>query len=69
MFAISNYNALIPVAVMMVSALLMAICGLLSKKLKQGWLTDYALPISLVGGMAAAIPITDWMNALTRLAQ
>lgn len=55
-------SALIPVLVMLVSAVLMLICGLLSKILKQRWITDYALPISLIGGMAAAIPITNWLG-------
>lgn len=53
---------LIPVCVMAVSAMVMAVCGLLSRKLKARWLTDYALPISLVLGMAAAIPITNWLG-------
>lgn len=54
-------KGLIPVCVMAVSALIMVACGLLSKKLKARWLTDYALPFSLVGGMASAIPITAWL--------
>ena len=54
-------SGLIPVAVMVVSAVVMAVCGLLSIKLKIKWLTDYALPISLVSGMAAAIPITSFL--------
>ena len=53
---------LIPVCVMAVSAVIMAVCGLLATKLKIRWLTDYALPLSLVGGMAAAIPITAWLG-------
>jgi len=53
---------LIPVCVMLTSAVVMVVCGLLSKKLKARWLTDYALPISLVLGMAAAIPITAWLG-------
>lgn len=60
-----DFTSLIPVAVMFVSAVLMVICGLLAGKLKARWLTDYALPISLVGGMAAAIPITNWLTALS----
>ena len=52
---------LIPVCVMATSALLMAICGLISKKFHVRWIIEYALPISLVGGMAAAIPITNWL--------
>jgi hypothetical protein len=46
---------------MATSALLMAICGLISKKFHVRWIIEYALPISLVGGMAAAIPITNWL--------
>jgi hypothetical protein len=49
---------LIPVAVMFVSAIVMSVCGIIATKLKIRWLTDYALPISLVSGMAASIPIT-----------
>jgi len=50
---------LTPVCVMLVSAVIMAVCGLLATKLKIRWLTDYALPLSLVGGMAAAIPLAE----------
>ncbi len=53
---------LIPVFVMLVSAVVMAVLGILSKKLKQRWITDYALPISLICGMAAAIPFTMWLG-------
>ena len=53
---------LIPVCVMVVSALLMAAAGLAARKKGFGWLNDYALPISLIGGMAAAIPITAWLG-------
>lgn len=55
-------SALIPVLVMAASALLMLICGLLTKLFKIRWMTDYALPISLIGGMASAIPITNWLS-------
>jgi hypothetical protein len=51
-------SGLIPVVVMVVSALVMVSCGILMKKLKWKWLNDYALPISMVLGMAAAIPAT-----------
>jgi hypothetical protein len=47
---------------MAVSAVLMAVSGLLMKKLKARWLSDYALPISLIAGMASAIPITAWLS-------
>jgi hypothetical protein len=45
-----------------VSALTMVICGLLMRKPKLKWLSEYALPISLILGMAAAIPITSWLR-------
>lgn len=55
-------SGLIPVCVMVISAVIMAICGLTATKLKIRWLTDYALPISLVAGMASAIPLTAWLG-------
>lgn len=57
----SATSGLIPVCTMGVSALVMVILGLLMRKPKLKWLGDYALPISLVLGMAAAIPITAWL--------
>ena len=51
-------SGLIPVCVMAVSAVVMAVCGLIATKAKIRWLTDYALPLSLVAGMASAIPLT-----------
>ena len=51
-------SGLIPVCVMAVSSIVMAVCGLMATKLKIRWLTDYALPLSLVVGMASAIPFT-----------
>ena len=58
----SATSGLIPVCVMAVSAVIMIICGLLMKKPKLKWLSEYALPISLVLGMAAAIPLTAWLS-------
>lgn len=55
-------SGLIPVCVMAVSAVLMAVCGAVTLKFKVRWINDYALPISLVGGMASAIPITAWLG-------
>ncbi len=60
--AVSAVSGLIPVCVMAVSALIMLLCGLLMRKPKLKWINDYALPISLVLGMAAAIPITNWLS-------
>ncbi len=51
-------TGLVPVCVMAVSAVTMIVCGLLMRNKKLKWLSEYALPISLVVGMAAAIPIT-----------
>ena len=51
-------SGLVPVCTMIVSALVMVVCGLLMRKPKLRWLSEYALPISLIAGMAAAIPLT-----------
>ena len=59
---VSATSGLIPVCVMLVSALIMVICGLLMRKPKLKWLSEYALPISLVLGMASAIPFTIWLG-------
>ena len=53
---------LIPPLVMLVSALMMAVCALELKKLGWRWMNDYALPISLLAGMISAIPITAWLG-------
>ena len=55
-------SGLIPVCVMIVSALVMALCGLLMKQRGWRWIGDYALPLSLILGMASAIPITGWLS-------
>ena len=43
---------------MAVAAVVMAVCGLIATKAKIRWLTDYALPLSLIAGMVSAIPLT-----------
>ena len=48
----------IPIFVLLFSALLMALCGLLIKKFHMQWLETYALAISMVGAMAFAVVIT-----------
>ena len=55
-------SGLIPPLVMLVSALMMGLCALALKKLGWRWMNDYALPISLIAGMASAIPITAWLG-------
>ncbi len=54
----------IPVFVMLASAILMLICGAIRKVLKAKWIEDYALPISLLGGMALSIPITSLVQSM-----
>ena len=48
----------IPVFVLLVSAAIMAFCGLLIKKCNMKWLETYALAISMVGAMIFAVVIT-----------
>lgn len=55
-------SGLVPVLVMIISAALMCVCGLLINKLKWKWVNDYALPICMVIGMAVAIPLTAWLG-------
>lgn len=49
----------IPVFVLIFSAGVMSVCGLFIKKFKLKWLEDYALPFSIIGGMAFAVFITQ----------
>lgn len=56
-------KGLIPVLVMLVSAIVMCFSGILVKKFKNAhWISDYALPLSLILGMASAIPFTQWLG-------
>lgn len=48
----------IPVFVLLVSAAIMGVCGLLIKKCNMKWLETYALAISMVGAMIFAVFIT-----------
>lgn len=57
-----SLEGLIPVCVMAVSAIVMALSGLLVNITKARWISDYALPVSLIAGMASAIPITAWLS-------
>ncbi len=60
--ASGSLKGLIPVCVLVVSALVMCVAGLLVKKVKAPWISDYALPVSLIVGMASAIPFTAWLG-------
>ena len=57
-----DLSGLIAPLVMLVSAVMMGLCALALKKLGWRWMNDYALPISLLVGMASAIPITAWLG-------
>ena len=58
-----DFTGLIPVFVMLVAAVIMAVCGLLAGRFKKiHWIADYALPVSLIVGMASAILITNWLS-------
>ena len=48
----------IPIFVLLVSAALMAVCGLLIKKKNMQWLETYAMAISMIGAMIFSIVIT-----------
>jgi hypothetical protein len=52
----------IPIVVALVSAVIMAVCGILIKKCHIAWLEQYALPLSMLGAMAASIPVTALMG-------
>lgn len=48
----------IPIFVLLVSAAIMGVCGLLIKKCNMKWLETYALAVSMVGAMIFAVFIT-----------
>ena len=55
-------SGLVPVFVMLVSAAVITALGTLAKKKSLRALSDYALPLSMIAGMAAAIPLTYWLG-------
>ena len=48
----------IPIFVLLFSAFVMGICGILVKKCKMKWLENYALPVSMLSAMVFAAVIT-----------
>ncbi len=58
----NGLKGFIPLFVLLVSALLMAVCGLLIKKCGMKWLETYAMAISMVGAMVFAAVITPVMG-------
>ena len=57
-----DFTGLIPVFVMLTSAVVMVICGVAAMRATARWLQDYALPVSMLCGMAASIPLTNWLG-------
>ncbi len=58
----TSTSGLVPVFVMIVSAVAMCGCGILVKKTGWKWINDYALPICMILGMAIAIPFTTLLG-------
>jgi len=56
-----DMKGLIPVLVFFVSAIIMIFAGILLKVTKIKSIQDYALPISMLVGMASAIPFSNWL--------
>jgi hypothetical protein len=58
----SGLAGFIPLFVLLFSALLMALCGILIKKCGMKWLETYAMAISMVGAMIFACVITPFIG-------
>lgn len=56
----TSYVSLLAILVLISSAILVSILGLLSNKKKLTWLKSYALPLSMVLSMALAIVFSTW---------
>ena len=54
-----NAEGRVTACVLLVSALVMCLCGILRNKLGWKWLNDYALPICMIIAMASAIPLSQ----------
>ncbi len=52
----------IPIVVALISAAIMGVLGILIRVCHVKWLEQYALPLSMVGAMAASIPVTALMG-------
>lgn len=58
----TSTSGIVPILVMIVSAVFMCVCGIVAKKTKWKWINDYALPICMIIGMACAIPFTNLLG-------
>lgn len=56
-----NAEGRVQALVLLISAIIMCICGVLRGKFKWKWINDYALPICMVLSMTAAIPLSIWL--------
>lgn len=52
----------VPVMVLVCSAAIMGVCGILIKKCKMAWLENYAIPFSMLGAMAFAVIIVPMIT-------
>ncbi len=55
---LSSIKGWLPIFVLLVSAAIMGVCGILIKKCNMKWLETYALAISMLGAMAFAVIIS-----------
>ena len=55
-------SGLVSAIVLLISAAIMAVCGILRNRLGWKWLNDYAVPICMVISMLSAIPLTAWIS-------
>lgn len=58
----SGLKGFIPIFVLLVSAAIMGICGILIRKFQMKWLETYALSISMLGAMLFAVIITPMIQ-------
>lgn len=56
----ASYISILAILVLITSAILIVILGVLSKKKEFAWLKNYALPLSMVLSMALAIVYASW---------
>lgn len=54
----SGLKGWIPIFVLLFSAFLMAVCGILIQKCNLKWLENYAMPVSMLGAMVFAAVLT-----------
>ena len=58
----SGITGWIPIFVLLFSALMMGICGILIRKCNMKWLENYAMPVSMLGAMVFAMVISPMIT-------